>query len=96
MYKKYILGVYFIHINILIMLYSNGKDSRFLSFEMEGVKINFVNKDETLWFTKKELSKVFDISKKMLKSALEDIAYDEIMMNNKSKKIYKLNSVIMI
>jgi hypothetical protein len=63
---------------------------------MEGVKINFVNKDQTLWFTKKELSKIFGVSKKMIKSALEDISYEEIMVDNKTKKIYKLNSVIML
>lgn len=95
-YIMYILYVYFIYINILTMLYSNGSDSRFVSFEMEGVKINFVNKDQTLWFTKKELSKIFGVSKKMIKSALEDISYEEIMVDNKTKKIYKLNSVIML
>lgn len=78
------------------MLYIDKVDSSILKFDMGDVKINFVNRGNTLWFTKKELACFFEVEKKEIKIWLSDIAYDEILIWDKKKKYYSLNKVIVL
>lgn len=78
------------------MLYIDKNDAKVVKFDMGDVKIDFVNKDNTLWFTKKELSKFFDVHKNDIINWLSDIAYDEILIEGKNKKYYNLNKVIVL
>ncbi len=78
------------------MLYIDKKDTRLVNFDMGDVKINFVNKDNTLWFTKKELANFFEVEKSEIRQWLSDIAYDEIFIEWRKKKYYSLNTVIVL
>ena len=78
------------------MRYTHIDSAKSISLEIGWVKIQFITDNWKVHFTKKELSKIYDVSKDYVKSEFESIAYKKVIVWGQRKKYYSIDSVIVL